>query len=148
MKTSLIQGTSDLPGGDARVTGGLANLAASQTAIVSFDLGTDWDHYEQVDVMINVAGPASGGNVQLFGSNTLGETTVAPTKARRLGYQYNTAPSGVQSLITSSGGAQNIFVRPWGRYLMLSITNADGANAFGAGSFAAFLAYPRTSSMQ
>jgi len=147
MKTRLLRGASDC--GDNNVVGNLAGLGAGATAIISFDLGTDWDQFEQVDVMLSIMGPSSGANaVQLFGSEAQGDVVLGPTRAKRLGYQYNTAPSGVNSAVTVAGGAQNIFVRPWGRYLVMSLVNADGSNAFGAASFAAFIAFPRSSTTQ
>lgn len=110
------------------VSGSPANLALSASANVLFDLGQDWHQYTSVNLAISSVGPSSGlSNVQVSSSDTNAINT-----NRRLKDIGAVGPGAIAASITTAGGVQQLSVRPMGRYLFVSVTNADGANAQGA----------------
>lgn len=126
-------------GADGRVIGSIASLAASGTAVVSFDLGEAWDSYTMVQVTLVPMAPETALNtVTIFGgdsaqdiqtSRILGQAGVAGVSQAKY---TNVAPAT---------GAQSCFVRPMGRFVTVQFVNNDATNALGAGSCINFAAY-------
>ena len=129
------------PGGKSAgwVSGDPAGLAASGTVLVQFDLGPDWDQYRTAAVVLAPIGPSTGFSaVQAFGGVAPG----APSANFRLRDAQATALGTINASVTTTSGAQQLNVRPLGRYLTISITNADVGNAVGATSHVVCAVYP------
>lgn len=114
------------------VSGSPANLALSATVTTIFDLGLDWSRVTFVTISILSTGPSSG----FSGIVLTGSDTAAANPARRLRSEPNANDfaSVATGAVTTAAGAQAAIVRPQGRYVTVSLTNADGVNAQGAGS--------------
>lgn len=126
--------------GDSRVTGTIANLAASAVVTIYFDLGVDWMYYNSIGVTLLPTTPSTGiSNVQLFGTDVNGSFITA----RRLGSLAATSASATIFIgsMTSASGSQTIYTKPIGRYVVLSVTNADATNALGSSSKVYLTAY-------
>lgn len=115
---------------DPRVTGTLAGLAASGTATVCFDLGTDWENVELAQVCVSVAGPSTGLTAVQVSFADAVQTVINPN--RRVGPLYGAAFGSINAAITTAGGANTVTVGPMGRFLLVTATNADATNATGA----------------
>lgn len=120
------------------VSGNPASLALSASVNCIFDLGPKWDQYSIVNVGISPVGPSSGfSNISIASS-----ATAALDSSRRLGYAFAAAAGNVLiASATVAAGAIQAVVRPLGRYLVVSVTNADGVNALGATAKVAVGAY-------
>ena len=130
----MISGSSQsVAGGQSAsgwVSGDIASLAASATAIALFDIGPDWDQYHTITININPVGPSSGlSNIQFSGRD---DPTLAIDPLRRMGPANSTAGQVYSGAVTTAGGPQQFVVRPVGRFVVVSATNADGANPVGA----------------
>lgn len=120
------------------VSGDVASLAASASINCIFDLGPDFDQYVAVAIKVNPAGPSSGlSAVQVFGSDTAGVNA-----NRRFKDISQPGPATINAAITVATGCSELWVRPHGRIVVVSVTNADGVNALGAGSKISLSAYP------
>lgn len=120
------------------VSGNPASMAAAATVDCVFDLGPDWDQYGLVSiVMVSTAPAASYQGVAVSGGNT-----PAYDNALRMGFA-NSAGSGsiYVTNVTTTGGGNNVMVRPHGRYVIVKMTN-DAANPQGAGASVSLIAYP------
>lgn len=129
-----------VPGGGAAgwVSGTIANLAASGFATIIFDLGADWRQYCLVDVTVTPVGPSSGLNpVQFTGSDT-----PAANGNRRRGSPMATGATTYFLNLATASSTQSVWMRPAGRYLVMTATNADAANALGAAAKVTLCAYP------
>lgn len=112
------------------VSGDVSGLAAASTAVMLFDVGPDWDQYHTITINVNPVGPSSGfSNLQFSGRD---DPVAAIDPLRRMGPANSTAGQVYSGAVTTAGGAQQFVVRPAGRYVVVSLTNADGANAQGA----------------
>jgi len=121
-------GTAVSGGGEAGwITGTIASLAASGAATVQFDLGADWVFYPFIRLFILWAAPSSGTvNMQVHSADTAGATT------RRIGPIDMDSINTTFLTVSSASGPQTIDLRPMGRYLTITATNNDGANAVGS----------------
>ena len=139
METGLnsVEPTSGTPGW---VSGNPANLAASASVTCVFNLGTDWDQYTELQVSVKCQAPSSGfTKVSVQGS----DTTVLTSGVRRCRSSQDSAiGSTLYESVSSAVGAIQFNVRPWGRYVFVSLTNGDAVNAAGALSAVAIAAYP------
>lgn len=136
MQTDVAQ----VPGGAGAgwVSGTPSGLAASATVNCVFDLGPDWDQYGVAAVGVLPIGPSSGmANVQAMGSDN-----TAPNPARRLKDMAVAGSANSSFAINTSSNGHTFHVRPFGRYLIVSVSNADAANALGAASKVSVAAYP------
>lgn len=133
---SVVAGNG-LPGW---VSGSPANLAASASVTCLFDLGADWDQYTELQVSVKCSAPSSGfTGVSVQGSDT---TTLTSGVRRCRSSQDSAIGSTLYESVSSSVGAIQFNVRPWGRYVFVSLTNGDAVNAAGALSAVAIAAYP------
>lgn len=124
------------PGG--WVSGNPASLAASATVVSLFDLGQDWSQYTRVQISISPASPSTGfSGVKINSSDNV---TLDVTRA--LNEVDGTAFGSLNASITTASGAQVATVRPLGRFLHVSMTNADATNAMGAGAICIIGVYP------
>jgi len=120
------------------VSGTPANLVASAAVDVIFDLGQDWHQYVAVQVSVFLAGPSTGANPVYF----TGSDTAAKNVNRRLVGASSASLSSIYANVTTSGSTQAVVVRPMGRYLTVTMLNADATNAMGATSKITMAAYP------
>lgn len=121
------------------VSGDIASLAALGSVNVIFNLGSNWDQYNYLQVAVAVIGPSTGlSAVQVFGSTTPGIDATSP----RLGPIYSVAYTPLSAAITVAGGVASAIFRPMGQYVAVSATNADGVSATGAASKITLGAYP------
>jgi len=129
--------------GDASVTGSIAGLAISSHAYVSFDLGTDWDTFSMVGVMVDPTAPETALNtVTIYGSENAYISAADPVPSRILGVPGSATPSQAKfTNIAPATGCQTIWVRPAGRFVCVDFFNQDGANAVGAAAAINFCAY-------
>lgn len=119
------------------VSGSIASLAASGTANCIFDLGPTWRDMSLATIAVTPAGPSSGLNaVSISSSNTAAADTT-----RKLKDVATAGPSAISATITVATGCQQFMVRPMGRFLVVTATNADGVNALGASSKVVVVAY-------
>lgn len=120
------------------VSGSPANLAASASVSIVFDLGPDWDQYGVAAVGVLPMGPSSGfASVQAMGS----DTGVA-NPARRLKDMAVSGSANSSYAVSTGSNGHTFHVRPFGRYIVVSVTNADAANAIGAAAKVSMAAYP------
>jgi hypothetical protein len=136
----MRSGQSGVAGGTTQpgwVSGDIAALAAAGTATIVFDLGPNWDQYNVVQLALVPAGPSSGlsGVAAYSSANAAFDATVDP----QLNYTWATAVGAASMAINAP---QSAMFSPMDRYLIVRATNADGANAQGAGAFVALAAYP------
>lgn len=123
--------------GPGWVSGDIASLAASGTATLIFDLGPNWDQYNVVQVGVVPAGPSSGlSGVAAYSSD---DVTFSAAADVQLNNCWATSFGAISAAITTP---QSCAFNPMGRYFILRATNADGANAQGAGAFVQVCAYP------
>jgi hypothetical protein len=130
LETGVSAVTAGLaPGGWA--SGNPASLAASGSVTALFDLGQDWHQYSHVVISVASSGPSSGLTInRITGSDTSTENLRRPVRgADGAGFGAVSAVS-----VTTAAGALSGIVHPMGRYLFVTVTNADGANAQGATS--------------
>ncbi|UOF78618.1 hypothetical protein [Bacteriophage sp.] len=131
---AAVAGGGTIPGW---VSGDIASLAASATATIVFDLGPNWDQYNVVQVGVVPAGPSSG----LSGVAAYSSDDAAFNAAQDI--QLNNVWGATFGAISAAVAApQTTSFAPMGRYFIVRATNADGANAQGAGAFVAICAYP------
>lgn len=131
-----------VPGGAGPgwVTGSPASMAASATVAVLFDLGADWDQYATVQVTLRPLGPSSGfSGVSFSGRDT---PVAAQNLVRSLREVSSSAFAITFASVTTANAAAVAMLRPFGRYVVVMVTNADAANATGAGSRVALAAFP------
>lgn len=113
--------------GDARCTGTLANLAASATGVVTFDLGIYFQYYKFVTITIFPSGLSSGFvAVQIFSSSSIGGNNPS-VGDERLGYAIGSQSSVYVSALTANGQT-SLNVKPYKRYLVVSAMNGDAVN--------------------
>lgn len=124
--------------GDGRVTGTIANLAGSASTFIYFDLGPDWMYYNYVSVYIQSTGPSTG----LGSIGVAGNDTPTSTGARYQNYAQATGNAVIFATLNTSTTHNVAQTRPFGRYLIIHVTNADATNAQGAGSRVVIAAYP------
>lgn len=120
------------------VSGSPAALADGAGATVVFDLGPDWQQY--VVAQIVVLSTAAGGSlsaIQDYGSDTPGITS-----ARRMKEALAAGSTTTFLTVTSAVGPQAHYVRPIGRYVVMSMTNTATFGAQGAGAKVTLAAYP------
>lgn len=128
-----VNGTSDA----GWVSGTIASLAASGTATIIFDLGADWVFYPYVRIYFTALAPSSGLiNTSVNSSATIGGTLL------RQGFIDTDSVSTTYLTLASANGPQTADIRPMGRYIYISATNGDGANALGATSRIDLAQYP------
>lgn len=122
------------------VSGSIANLAASAAVTCLFDLGPDWQQYNELVVAVKPAAPSSGLTGVMMTSRD--DATAASNFNRQLGHRYGSAANGnaISGAPTTSATWN---VRPMGRYLTVVATNADAVNAQGAGAKLTVAAFPR-----
>ncbi len=119
------------------VDGTIASLAALAVATVRFDLGEDWILFPFIRLHISWVAPSSGtSNLQVYSGDTLGALT------RRLGFIDTDSISTTFATLSSANGPQTMDLRPMGRYLTITATNADAANATGSTSRVDLAQYP------
>lgn len=119
------------------VSGTIASLAASGTATIIFDLGADWVYYPFVRIYVNALAPSSG----LINTSVNSAATVGGTLLRQ-GFMDTDSVSTTYLTFASANGPQTVDFRPMGRYVYISATNGDGANALGASSRIDLAQYP------
>jgi len=119
------------------VSGDIASLALSATVDCIFDLGPDFDQYVTVSVKIAPIGPSSGTTACTVSSSD----SVAANLNRRLRDPATAAGTMINAAVTVASGVGEFYARPHGRFLHVSITNADGVNALGATSKVSVSAY-------
>ena len=119
------------------VSGTPANLADGATVDVLFDLGPLWQQYTQVQLSILSATATSLSSIQASSSDTTTKNTL-----RRLRTIDSTAVGTMFATITTVQGPQQVFVRPMGRYLFVTLTNTAAGGAQGATSKVVAAAYP------
>jgi hypothetical protein len=119
------------------VSGTISNLAASASFTSVFDLGSDWDQYNFVQLLIAVDGPSTG----LI--NVTAESSDTPTRdpRRRLAPGFSGSPTGLFSTF-SSGDYRTAWFRPAGRYFITNGSNGDASNATGGSSKFVVSAHP------
>ncbi len=119
------------------VSGDIAALAAAGTATIIFDLGPNWDQYNVVQLAVVPAGPSSGlSGVAAYSSADPAFNAAADPQ---LNYTWSTSFGVAAAAINAPQAAM---FSPMDRYLIVRATNADGANAQGAGAFVQLAAYP------
>jgi hypothetical protein len=119
------------------VSGDIAALAAAGTATIVFDLGPNWDQYNVVQLAVVPAGPSSGlSGVSAYSSP---EASFSAAADPQLNHTWATSFGAAVAAINAP---QSAMFSPMDRYLIVRATNADGANAQGAGAFVALAAYP------
>lgn len=119
------------------VDGHIASLAASGVATVRFDLGEDWILFPFIRLFVSWVGPSSGtSNLQVYSGDTLGALT------RRIGFIDTDSISTTFVTLSSASGPQTLDLRPMGRYLTITATNADATNAVGASARVDLAQYP------
>lgn len=119
------------------VDGTIASLAASAAATVRFDLGEDWILFPFIRLHISWVAPSTGtNNLQVYSGDTLGALT------RRIGFIDTDSISTVYATLSSANGPQTLDLRPMGRYLTITATNADAVNAVGATARVDLAQYP------
>ncbi|AKA60337.1 hypothetical protein P26218_34 [Rhodoferax phage P26218] len=137
---NMRSGQNAIAGGGTQfgwISGDIAGLALSATAIAIFDLGPNWDQYNVVQVGVVPAGPSSGlSAVQVFSSD---DAAFNATTDVQLNNTWATTFGAISAAITTP---QTSGFSPMGRYLIVRATNADGINAQGAGAFIRVTAYP------
>jgi hypothetical protein len=112
------------------VSGDIAALAAAGTATIVFDLGPNWDQYNVVQLAVVPAGPSSGlSGVAVYSSD---DTNFNAAVDPQLNYTWATAVGAASMAIAAP---QSAMFTPQSRYMIVRATNADGANAQGAGAF-------------
>lgn len=111
------------------VSGNPASLAASASVTALFDLGQDWHQYSHVQVAVAPSGPSSGLTITgITGSDTSTANTRRPLRgADGAGFGAITSVS-----VPTAGGPLAGIMHPMGRYMHITVANADGANAQGA----------------
>lgn len=120
------------------VSGDPAGLAASATLQVSFDLGPEWDQYVLCALNVFVQGPSSGlAGILLRPSDSL---VAVIARASRDAFSTNASP--LAAALSAASAVAEYGLRPKGRYVLLSMTNADAVNACGATSKVTLTAYP------
>lgn len=119
------------------VSGTPANLADGATVDVLFDLGPLWQQYAEVQMSINSSTATSLSSVQASSSDTTTKNTL-----RRLRTIDSTPVSTMFATISTVTGPQQVFLRPMGRYLFVTLTNTAAGGAQGATSKVAAAAYP------
>lgn len=128
---------------NARVSGSIASLASNAHGIVSFDLGEQWDQYTMVQVVLFPVAPMTALNtVTIYGSEAAALAVADLVAARILGTPGAATPSQAKATnLAPATGAQTMWVRPCGRFVVVDFFNQDGTNAAGATSSIAFAAY-------
>ena len=137
---NMRSGQNQVAGGGTQpgwISGDIANLAASGVATIIFDLGPNWDQYNVVQLGVVPAGPSSGlSGVSAFSSDD-------PNFNAALDVQLNNCwATAFGAVAAAINAAQSCAFSPMGRYFIVRATNADGANAQGAGAFVRLAAYP------
>lgn len=124
------------------VSGDPAGLAASAQVNAIFDLGPHWDRYGLVAVTVNPAGPSSGFSaVQASGADTPSNYD----NRRAMAYAFQgSGQSRMFATFNTVAAAGQVFLRPNGRFFTVNGTNADAANAMGAGAKFTVAAYPHS----
>lgn len=131
---SAVAGGTTQPGW---VNGDIASLAAAGTATIIFDLGPNWDQYNVVQVALVPAGPSSGlSGVAAYSS---ADPAFSAAADPQLNYTWGTSFGAAAAAMSAP---QSAMFSPMDRYLIVRATNADGANAQGAGAFVQLAAYP------
>jgi hypothetical protein len=124
---------------NGRVIGSIASLAASGTALVSFDLGETWDAYTLVQITVDPTAPETALNTVTVYGGDLAQDLVA---ARILGQMGTSGLSQAKfTNIAPATGAQSFFVRPMGRFVTVQFQNQDATNALGNTAAINFAAY-------
>lgn len=124
-------GVNPVPGGGPAgwVSGNPSGLADGATAPVVFDLGPEWDQYPIIGLIIYPVGATSLSAVTPVGSDT-------PTYnyGRRLTGAFTVAGgfSQIYGTCTSANGSITSYVRPAGRYVVITMTNTAGSGVMGA----------------
>lgn len=126
-------------GGDGGwISGTPSSLAASATVLCLFDLGPNWRQYPFLQVAVFPSGPSTGmNNIWIGCSDT---PTIGTT--RRLNYASHAGIQQIYVTQNSSNGCGTFHSRPMGRYVGVSITNADATNPLGASAKVTIAAYP------
>lgn len=133
-KTIIMEtGANQVSGGTDEygwVSGDPSGLAASGAVLIVFDLGPYWDLLNILSLSVVVNGPTTGVNLA---ASARDDATATLNTARRLGFAF----AGTNSLFSVTGlapGSMNYVLRPQGRYVQLSFSNPDAANACGIGT--------------
>jgi hypothetical protein len=123
-----------------RVTGAIASLAASGETQVTFDLGQNYDQYSLVQVIIDPTSPETALNtITIYGTDSVGDIL---STGRILGVPGAATPSQAKfTNLAPATGAQAVWVRPLGRFIVVDFKNNDATNALGAGAQINFAAY-------
>lgn len=129
-------GTPQVPGW---VSGDLANLGASASIDVIFDLGPNYDSYPIVQIAHSDVTGSSGVTVTSVRGSSDSASTAADPVLNYAGAQAVGSVSGV-----SSAAGRSFFVRPMGRFLITRFANADAVNPVNAQAFVALAAYPQS----
>jgi len=130
--------------GDAHVTGTIAGLAVSSHAYVNFDLGPAWDLFSQVQIILCPVAPMTALNtVTVYGAEAPYSTAADVVPSRILGIPGAAVPSQAKfTNLAPATGAQAVWVRPAGRFIVVDFFNQDPTNAAGPTSAITFAAYP------
>lgn len=124
--------------GPGWVSGTPAGLAAAGSTAVVFDLGPDWRQYTVAQVGVLPMGPSSG----LSGVQAMGSDNTSSNPARRLKDLSVVGSANSSFSISTASNGHGFIVRPFGRFLIVTMTNADAANALGAASKVSVALYP------
>jgi hypothetical protein len=128
----LYAGRDQVTGGGTSpgwISGDVAGLAAGQTTTVIFDLGPNWADYVRGTVMLYLSGPtvASGASA-IWNGNDLS----APNRERAIAFNGTTS-SFVTTITPPNWGGFTFVIH--GRYVFITVTNADATLAYSATSY-------------
>jgi hypothetical protein len=133
------------PGGSMPgwVAGTPAGLAALGVVNCMFDLGPNWRDYPILQVVISPVGPSSGFNPVVMSSRD--DAVAAANVHRRLGQIAANVVSGnvISAALTTASGSAGFMVRPMGRFLVITLTNADALSALGVTAKVTVVGYPQ-----
>lgn len=139
---SMRSGANQVAAGGTQfgwVSGDLGGLAASGSIDIFFDLGPSWAAYSLVQIGHTGVSGSSGVTVATVRSS---DDTALDVQDIVLNSAFGTALGQLTG--TSSAAGRTGFVRPQGRYLIVSMTNADAVNPVGAGASVRVTAYPQS----
>jgi hypothetical protein len=110
------------------VSGDIANLAASGSVDVIFDLGPDWRDVTLCTMTCTPVGPSTG----FVGIQVSGSDTATYDATRRITGAFNTGMGSSYLTATTAAGSQQFIFRPFGRFVFYRCPNGDAGNAIGA----------------
>ena len=120
------------------VSGDIANLAPSSSAVVIFDLGPNWDQFGSVQVAF-LFSPLPGGLSAVTAHSSDNATLTIGQLDVQLGSAFSPTFSGASATLTTP---QSCVFKPMARYFILQATNADGTNPHTGAAFVQLCAYP------